>query len=56
MEKEKLPSSLMDRFLLRIHEWIEELRIAYEKFMVYLREELQSLESKVDGNGRGGLP
>jgi hypothetical protein len=55
MEKEKLPSSLMDRFLLRIHEWIEELRIAYEKFMVYLREELQSLESEVDGNGRSPL-
>lgn len=42
----------LDPFLLRIHEWIEELRIAYEKFMVYLREELQSLESEVDGNGQ----
>jgi hypothetical protein len=44
MEKDQLPSSLMERFLLRIHEWIEELRIAYEGFMVYLREELQSLD------------
>lgn len=27
MEKDQLPSSLMDRFLLRINEWIEELRM-----------------------------
>ena len=27
VEKGQLPSSLMDRFLLRINEWIEELRM-----------------------------
>ena len=27
IEKDQLPSSLMDRFLLRINEWIEELRM-----------------------------
>jgi len=27
VEKDQLPSSLMDRFLLRINEWIEELRM-----------------------------
>lgn len=36
MEKDQLPSSLIDRFLLRINEWIEELRMK-GLFMVYLR-------------------
>ncbi|KAL2943522.1 30S ribosomal protein S14 chloroplastic [Bienertia sinuspersici] len=38
------PSARLDREIK-----LEELRITYETFMVYLREELQSLEIEVDG-------